>query len=98
LFLGLSVTNQGNVKQDNCQYLLAAKEEEDNLTTVVVLDVLLEEDWWSLIGDIWAIIHIVQSRSSPGAKALWVVLVLVLPLLGLVIWFFAGPRSGSSAG
>jgi hypothetical protein len=51
-----------------------------------------------LIGDIWAIIHIVQSRSSPGAKALWVVLVLVLPLLGLVIWFFAGPRSGSSAG
>jgi hypothetical protein len=51
-----------------------------------------------LIGDIWAIIHIVQSRSSPGGKALWVVLVLVLPLLGLVIWFFAGPRSGSSAG
>lgn len=50
-----------------------------------------------LIGDIWAIIHIVQSRSSPGAKALWIVLVLVLPLLGLVIWFVAGPRSGSSA-
>lgn len=51
-----------------------------------------------LIGDIWAIIHIAQSSSSPGAKALWIVLVLLLPLLGLVIWFVAGPRSGRSAG
>lgn len=51
-----------------------------------------------LIGDIWAIIHIVQSPSSPGARALWIVLVLLLPLLGLIIWFFAGPRSGKSAG
>lgn len=46
-----------------------------------------------LIGDIWAIIHIVQSGSSPGAKALWIVAVLILPLLGLIIWFFAGPRA-----
>ena len=51
-----------------------------------------------LIADIWAIIHIAQSSSSPAAKALWIVLVLVLPVLGLVIWFFAGPRSGKAAG
>lgn len=51
-----------------------------------------------LIGDIWAIIHVAQSQASPGAKALWIVLVLVLPVLGFIVWFFAGPRSGKSAG
>jgi hypothetical protein len=48
-----------------------------------------------LVADIWAIINIVQSNESAGTKALWVVLVLVLPLLGLVIWYFAGPKSAS---
>jgi hypothetical protein len=48
-----------------------------------------------LIADIWAIINIVQSNESAGTKALWIVLVLVLPLLGLVIWYFAGPKSAS---
>ena len=48
-----------------------------------------------LIADIWAIINIVQSSESTGTKALWVVLVLVLPLLGLAIWYFAGPKSAS---
>jgi len=42
---------------------------------------------------IWAVINIVQSRSDPLPKALWIVLVLVLPLLGVIIWFFFGPRS-----
>ncbi|MFO7703602.1 PLDc N-terminal domain-containing protein [Halopseudomonas pelagia] len=45
-----------------------------------------------LILDIWAIINIVQSNASNGAKVLWVVLVLLLPVVGLIIWFFAGPR------
>ncbi len=48
-----------------------------------------------LIADIWAIVNIVQSGESVGKKALWVVLVLVLPVIGLVIWYFAGPKSGS---
>ena len=42
--------------------------------------------------DVWAIINIAQSNESPGSKALWIVLVLVLPVLGLIIWYFAGPR------
>ncbi|GAA6130147.1 PLDc N-terminal domain-containing protein [Halopseudomonas sabulinigri] len=45
-----------------------------------------------LIGDIWAVINILQSNASMGAKLLWVLLVVLLPLLGLIIWFFAGPR------
>jgi hypothetical protein len=45
-----------------------------------------------LIGDIWAIINILQSSTSNEKKALWIVLVVVLPLLGLILWFFLGPR------
>ena len=45
-----------------------------------------------LAGDIWAIINIVQSSTSNGKKVLWILLVLLLPLLGLVLWFFLGPR------
>jgi hypothetical protein len=47
-----------------------------------------------LIGDIFAIVNIAQSSASNGKKALWIVLVLLLPLLGLILWFFLGPRGG----
>ncbi len=48
-----------------------------------------------LAADIWAIVNIFQSSATTGAKVLWILLVLLLPLLGLVIWFFAGPKSAS---
>jgi len=47
-----------------------------------------------LIADIWAILNIFQSSASTGSKALWIALVLLLPLLGVIIWYFAGPREG----
>ena len=46
-----------------------------------------------LIADIWAIVSVVQSSASTGKKVLWIVLILILPLLGLILWFFLGPRS-----
>jgi len=48
-----------------------------------------------LVADVWAIINIFQSSESTGTKALWTVLVLVLPVLGLLIWYFVGPKSAS---
>jgi hypothetical protein len=45
-----------------------------------------------LVADVYAILKIVGSGASAGAKALWVVLVLVLPVIGLLIWFLAGPK------
>ncbi len=45
-----------------------------------------------LIADIWAIINIAQSSASIGKKTLWIVLVLLLPVLGVIVWFFMGPR------
>ena len=46
-----------------------------------------------LIADIWAIINVAQAGVDNVKKLLWIVLILVLPLLGVVIWFFAGPRA-----
>jgi len=51
-----------------------------------------------LIGDIWAIVNILKSSASNGTKILWVVVVALLPLVGLILWFFMGPRSGKLAG
>jgi hypothetical protein len=43
--------------------------------------------------DIWAIVTIIGSGASTGAKVLWIILILILPIVGFIIWFFAGPRS-----
>jgi len=50
---------------------------------------------WGLLvlaGDIWAVINIFQSSASNEKKLLWVLVVVLLPLLGLVLWFLLGPR------
>jgi succinate dehydrogenase/fumarate reductase cytochrome b subunit len=47
-----------------------------------------------LVGDVWAIINILQSSASNEKKLLWSIVVLVLPVLGLILWFFLGPRGG----
>jgi hypothetical protein len=49
-----------------------------------------------LIGDIWAIINILQSSVSNEKKLIWIVVVVLLPLLGLILWFFLGPRNRGS--
>ncbi len=47
-----------------------------------------------LIADVWAIVNIFGSHSSTGGKVLWTIIILVLPVLGFIVWLFAGPRSG----
>lgn len=49
-----------------------------------------------LVANIYAIIQVIGSGASTGAKVLWTLLILILPVVGLIIWFFAGPR-GSAA-
>ena len=45
-----------------------------------------------LAGDIWAIINIFQSSASNEKKLIWILVVVLLPLLGLILWFLLGPR------
>ena len=49
-----------------------------------------------LVGDIWAIINIFQSSASNEKKLIWIVAVVLLPVLGLILWFFLGPRDGKA--
>ena len=44
-----------------------------------------------LVANIWAIVRIFQSTASTGAKVLWIVLILVLPIFGLILWLLFGP-------
>jgi len=51
---------------------------------------------WGLIvlaADIWAIVNIFQSSATTQAKVLWTLLVIVLPVIGFIIWYFAGPKT-----
>lgn len=45
-----------------------------------------------LIADIYAIVRILNSAATAGAKVLWILLILFLPVIGFIIWFFAGPK------
>lgn len=47
-----------------------------------------------LFADVWAIVNIFQSGASTGDKVLWTVLVILLPILGFILWYFFGPRTG----
>ena len=44
-----------------------------------------------LIADIYAIVMILQSAAKSIEKLIWSLVVFMLPLIGLVIWYFAGP-------
>jgi hypothetical protein len=49
-----------------------------------------------LVADIWAILQVLNSREETGTKVLWSALILLLPVIGLIIWYFAGPRGQGS--
>lgn len=46
-----------------------------------------------LFADIWAIIKTINSGASTAAKVGWTLAILFLPVIGLLIWLVAGPRS-----
>ncbi len=46
-----------------------------------------------LIADIWAIVSVVGSNSTTGKKVLWVLLILLAPVIGFIIWLLLGPRT-----
>lgn len=49
-----------------------------------------------LIAVIYAVVKILGSGASTGAKLLWVLLVLILPVIGFILWLLMGP-GGKSA-
>ncbi len=47
-----------------------------------------------LIADVWAVVNIFQSSATTGNKVVWTVVVILLPVLGFILWYFLGPRTG----
>ena len=44
-----------------------------------------------LVLDIIAIVSILKSSADTGTKLLWVILVILLPVVGMVLYFLMGP-------
>ena len=45
-----------------------------------------------LVLDVWAIVKTIQSTASTGSKVLWIVVILLLPVLGLILYWLMGPK------
>lgn len=45
-----------------------------------------------LLVDIWAIIRVAKSKTTTLSKFIWILLILFLPVIGLILWYFAGPK------
>jgi hypothetical protein len=46
-----------------------------------------------VIGDVWAVVNVLMSRTTTAVvKFIWVLLILLLPVIGLIVWLVAGPR------
>ncbi len=54
---------------------------------------------YSLIGllilvlDIIAIVSVLMGRGSVGHKLLWIILILILPVIGMILYFLIGRNS-----
>ena len=45
-----------------------------------------------LIADIYAIVRIANSSADWLGKLIWILVVIVLPVIGLLIWYLRGPN------
>jgi len=45
-----------------------------------------------LVLDIVAIVDIVKSSMDGGKKALWIILILILPVIGMVLYLLVGRK------
>ena len=46
-----------------------------------------------LVLDIIAIFDVLKSSMDSGKKALWIILVLILPVIGMVLYFLIGKKT-----
>lgn len=46
-----------------------------------------------LILDIIALIDVLKSAMDTGRKALWILLILILPVIGMVLYFLIGKKT-----
>jgi hypothetical protein len=49
--------------------------------------------WWLVVTvlDIVALVSILKSGADTGTKLLWIILVILLPVIGMILYFLMGP-------
>ncbi len=47
-----------------------------------------------LVLDIWAIVKTLDSGNTTGAKVFWIILILILPVLGFILWLIFSDKTG----
>ena len=50
-----------------------------------------------LAADIYAIIKTIGSGAGTGSKVIWTLVILILPVLGVILWFLFGPSERAIA-
>ncbi len=60
--------------------------EEHDVMTYGIVGLLV------LLLDIWALLGVWKSGSNLGTKIIWTAIILILPVIGLILWFFIGPK------
>lgn len=74
-----------SILEDNNVITLKILSGDNSMQTNGILGLII------LLADIFAIFKIIKSAESTVMKILWVAIVLILPVIGLIVWFFAGP-------
>ncbi len=46
-----------------------------------------------LVLDIIAILDLVKSSADTGKKVLWIILIVLLPIIGLILYYVVGKKS-----
>jgi hypothetical protein len=45
-----------------------------------------------LVLNVYAIVKIVQSTAGTGTKVVWIIVILLLPVAGFLLWLLFGPK------
>ena len=56
----------------------------------IVVGGLLGLIWLIIV--VWAIVKVAKSPAGPVAKLLWIIVLLLFPLVGLIVWLLMGPK------
>jgi hypothetical protein len=51
---------------------------------------LLSLIWLVIV--IWAILKVAKSGASTAVKVVWIIVLLIFPLVGFIIWLLFGPK------
>ncbi|SDX36889.1 PLD nuclease N-terminal domain-containing protein [Paracoccus sanguinis] len=43
--------------------------------------------------DIWAIASVINSNAERSSKIIWTLVIAFLPVIGLIAWWFMGPKA-----